>query len=325
MAKIDVYVSTTNSQLPPVTTDFILDNLPLILACESTLAAFLPLSADPHIQTKDILKLLSPNINVEIVLAGDGTHSLSPSERRVYVPHYFAENIDSDQQHISQAEETKQHYFGLNDIWKDKYLVLGCIFHQLGHYVYDKLKSVRKHAPTMQIGNRTLRIVPLMTSLVENVAVPIKKTYEQAKAEQEARDTKPHQPTSIIAAMLDPGQVVELGIFGFVADFWAKSRGIVPTSLFRHIDDFDGLDLSPIDSRLVFKKMLENMPIIKKAKREDLQYTGELEIPFDKSSYRRVGFGVLSLTHPGVFYSITNPEEEEQDLKRPHLPPGYQF
>jgi hypothetical protein len=324
--QIQITYEDENNEDSPVTKDFITNMLPKILTSESILEAFRPLFANKSSQTTEILNMFLQTLSVKVMSDSPlkrYTHQDHPPSSTLWLYPAFVSDLEQKPSQLHRQQYNSQ-------IRECKFLVLGCILHQLGHYVYEELRKQGKNATKIHVGNEELNIVHRMTSLVEETPTEITKPYQQAENEQDERTQQTQrpdytfQPQRVNPTRLDPGQVVELGVFGFVADFWTTrdpSRADI-VYLFHHVAEFYGPDQTPIPSKKVFDEMMSSAPEIKQAQRDHLQYCGDLEIPFRESAYRRVGFGTLNATHPNSFYWDERVKGEE-DLLRPPHPPGW--
>jgi hypothetical protein len=211
-----------------------------------------------------------------------------------------------------------------------KFIILGSILHQLGHHVYEQLEKQGRHATTVKFGQRNgqreFLIVKARTSIVEEVAKPITTTHEQLVPGKE----KHSQSEFFIPLELEPGQLVELGAFGFVADFWVRDPGdIQPEYLFHPEDEFYSgvnqehiIDWEPFDRYKFFKGMFKSAPSITKMLKEDLvPYRRSLES--ERSTHYRVGFGTLSGIHVLVgFNESIGAQESGVGPPKPHDGPA---
>jgi len=304
------------------TQTFLRTALPVILRQNETLNAFLPLlGIAPSPENAAVVaarqRVLNLFTDLTIVVPADSEFTSIPSGRTLYLNPEFANQLDGNQPTLA-ANPTK--HDSLDAIQKhsaegaeDKFLIIGALIHSLGHYVHSQNKTLKK----WEVGGKIYPIVDHTVSLIDENPNNI------TEADAEEIDEQAGQPTGKTPTALDPGQVVELGVFGVVADFDALRDGTVQNYLFRHREDFTGLDKEPIGSRRVFKKIWNTGNTLKPIELADLQYGGTLPTRYRESPYRRVGFGVLNLTHPSPFCPKLEEEHAPTETKQRKHPQGW--
>jgi len=272
--------------------------LPASLHETSTLAAFKPLSSDVNITDDEILKILSKK-ELEVKIPQALTEANNQDSHILFLNPLHVRLYEENKAQFNQLKSSRkaQDQKALPEVernfWKYKYLVIGAVFHWLGHYVYSELQT-REAATHFQIGTQSLSISKMrMVSLIEETPVAVSRSAQAALREQEERKRR-GTPLIIAVSKVDPGHVVELGVFGFVGNFFTVRDGShINDFLFRHHDEIEGVDLTPIPSREIFRTMLTNFPQIVKIDKDNLQDGGEVDVVYKGFPYRRVGFDVL--------------------------------
>jgi hypothetical protein len=319
---LEIKYLQSDGQECAATKNFVTKVVPRIL--EQTLPAFLPLSsAESNIKKEDILAMFTTESKLTACVAHDlgaqgyqkdipSTHLLLPSQ--------------SLQLGVLDGElAATMSHLGEQQTLETKFIILGSILHQLGHHVYKQLEKQGRNATTVKFGQREFLIVRARTSIVEEEAKPITTTHEPPVPGKE----KHSQSEFFIPLELEPGQLVELGAFGFVADFWMRDPGdIQPEYLFHPEDEFYSgvnqghiIDWEPFDSYKFFKKMFKRAPSITKMLKEDFEPYRSLES--ERSTHHRVGFGTLSGIHLLVGFNVSiGAQESGVGPPKPHGGPA---
>jgi hypothetical protein len=287
-----IFKNPASTTWNPHTVALLRTDVPEMLSISHTIGSFSYLSSD-KVDTYGKIFEIYASAPLEIILTKHGNPRRPGSEGMI--PIYLNENIvhqfdNSDPTILSRSlKDELSMRTPEPPIFIYRFLIVGSILHQLGHYVYGKLPQKAESFVDRRIVTRKVSM-----------------THEHPTELPEA-DSAPNQggKETIIQSdscltSIDPGQVVEACFFRFVSDFLATAEGKIEAFLFRQVlaarDPTQ--DYTFQCKRRPFATMLAMTPGQKSFQYgllSPFEFVKTQETPPRRESpYRRVGFGILS-------------------------------